>query len=289
MKYIFGGGIILQLWIPGIILQLLMNVIVLEADLHPIKTGSKQWTPSIFFANPYVVRYPLVNQNASILANLLKTKSAQGRAFGDSYINDGSFDYTNYADIRQDKAVPVNPNGLSSSIPAGSSRPGSATSIVAASYPLVSQQYPSSYPYPSGGGYYYPAPSYLPPTQYWPPSQNFNTFDYGSLYPPGNSTGGLVTNTKNQFIVQPNMCSNSIQVVRSSDVEILTSYNNSNQTYVCIIMLYGVNEYNRLAVSVEPKQIQQQAINGTSTDSWLQTNVKMYSVQGENITLIDTK
>lgn len=284
MKSTFYGSVILRLWIPGMIHHLL-DVALVKADLHPAKTGSNPWTPTIFFANPYVVRYPLANQNAS--ANSLKTKSPQGRAFSDSYLN--GFDYSNYQDIRQNKAVPVNPSVPSSNTQTGATRPDSSNSVLAASYPLVSQQYQASYPYPTGVGYYYPSPTYLPPIQYLPPSQSFNTFDNGGLYTTPNSTIGTVGNTRNQFVIQPHMCSNSIQVIRTTDVEMLTSYRTSNQSYICIIMLYGLSEFNKLAVSVEPRQIQQPTSNGNSTDSWLQTNVKMYSLQGPNITLIDNK
>lgn len=283
MNHVFGDRVILKTRIFGIMLHLLTDLVVAESALLSTKNGGNQWTPSVSLANSYVVRYPSQSENSSIpVASLSKEKSS--RAFGDNYIDGGTFDYTGYSD----KAVPV--NEPSSSIAAGPAHPG-ATTVITNSFPLANQQYPLSYPYPGGGGYYYPVPSYLPPTQYWPPSQTFNTFDYGGgLYPPGNSTGWPQMNTEDQFLVQPNMCSNSIRVARSRDVVIRTSFRyDTNQTYVCIVMLYGANQYSRLAISLKTNKIQQRANSVTLSDTWLLTNVKMYAVQGENITFIDTK
>lgn len=56
------------------------------------------------------------------------------------------------------------------------------------------------------------------------------------------------------------------------------------QTGVCVLMLYSSSEFNNLAVSLQYSSTNASII---ATGTWLQTNVKMFSVQAGDIEIID--
>lgn len=269
-------------------------------EVYAEETAAEQtgWIPSTIFANSSIARYPVQN----VSATTAKIKLPAGRAFQNNRIDNVGIDYHEY-DHSDIPSISGDSSG-SSYFPAHY-KPGSASSYISSSsgsYPYPPSGYPypgSSYlppssppylpPYPSS--YLPPSPSYLPPppsSQYLPspPLDVFNPYLYDQDQSQ-NASNVLGLSTKKHLYVQPGQCSNSIQVQRARNLEVQTSltYGTDVRQGVCVIMLYGANEYNKLALTM------QFANNSTSvvpSDTWLETNLKVYAVQTGEITFINT-
>lgn len=120
------------------------------------------------------------------------------------------------------------------------------------------------------------------------PSQNLETFD--SYLPPAPSPSPLVNNvtsielnTRHRLYLQPGKCSNSIEVGRLRDLEIKSTikYGSDTQKAVCVLMLYAVNENNKLAISMQSAE---ETISAElTTENWLESNIKIYALHGGTI------
>ncbi|KAK7574510.1 hypothetical protein V9T40_011701 [Parthenolecanium corni] len=286
------------------------------------------WIPNAAAFDNSSIAWPPLQRNASSHVTTVKSKAQFGRAFHDNRIDtSATFDFD--GDHYKASALPFDANGGSPATPAPESvhfhtllKPapfghaltsgsGAASPFgVTASSVLHSYQQHLQSAGSADGGYHYPAPQYLPPppsSQYLPAppvhsieiaSEHREPEHYYYIHQQQqqqvhpsveNGTGShLETNTENRLFVQPGKCSNSIQVGRTRDVEVRTALKSGPiaQKGVCVLMLYAPNQLNKLAISL-------QAVPGTTnaipTGTWLETNIKVYSLQAGDIQPIYTK
>lgn len=263
---------------------------VVESD--SIGNSQNEWIPSDILRNSSSITW-LPREDS----NNLQTKLSP-RSFSDNHLDnvDRAFDYNEFNERNELKAVPFLSNSQTIPPSAGQVSANFQTNVKGPSlstassyfplhqglsYPAAQAQVPSqSYGVPSSqvyqSGYYYPAPQYLPSSSN---IENFETFTPNSFT---NQSLDLEVNSKNLLFVQPGKCSNSIEVGRVRDVEIKTAikYSTETQKGICVLMLYASNELNKLAISL---QTVQGTTNVVPTGSWLETNVKIYALQGGNI------
>ncbi|XP_065214160.1 uncharacterized protein pyd3 isoform X2 [Planococcus citri] len=130
---------------------------------------------------------------------------------------------------------------------------------------------------------------------YQTPSQNLENFDYlppapyPSPSPFTNNGTSVELNTRHLLYLQPGKCSNSIEVGRLRDLEIRSAVKTNvpdSQKAICVLMLYSANENNKLAISMQ--SVVETASAELSTESWLERNVKVYSLQGGTISRTST-
>lgn len=262
------------------------------------ETAQPGWIPSTIFANYSQVKYPVQNVSTT------KIKSPAGRAYQDNRIDSVGFDYPS-----DDPFIPPDSSGVPF-IPADSSassyfpaqyKPGSASSYISSSsgsysYPSSGYTYSGSSYLPPSPSYSAPSPSYSAPSSYFPPpsssSQYIPTFDVSNTYLYGpdqsqNTSNNLVSSVKKHLYVQPGQCSNSVQVQRVKDIEVQTSltFGTTVKQGVCVLMLYGANEYNKLALSLYFPNTSTGVI---PSDTWLENNLQVYTVQTGLITFLNT-
>lgn len=266
------------------------------SDIAATKT-LENWIPSDQFSNSTSINW----FSRKIDQDVKNIKSTYGRNFQDAdleTVNRAFNEFNNYNnefDEKDDyKAIPfqvndqaVSPNAVNAPFHLHTTLfPQHSSSNIPKPFYTAAQA--SSYP--NAGAAFVSQPlSYTTTYQsFQAPSQNLENFD--SYLPPSShhsqftdNTTNVELNTRHLLYLQPGKCSNSIEIGRIRDLEIKSTfkYGNDNQKAVCILMLYAVNENNKLAISMQ--SVQETPSAELATESWLQRNVKIYSLQAGTV------